>query len=205
MTTTGPHPWLRKSFRFGIDARCLDTPRIHSIYSSSALPNSSRTGSLQLSLAGRHETERHWPGEGPASSPGASSTCAAAIQVARTVRKGRVFAFSARSTSSFPRRNRKPRWRSGRRRTHRSVAEYAGSVDAPIPAEEARDRRRPDAVGRAGWLESSSMSWVGRSVWPEPPQCARASGGCEWLDAPTRLRRRAGRTTRPQAPWPRRA
>ena len=120
MIDTGPPPRLRKSFRFGIDARCLDTPRIHSIYLLIALPNSSRTGSLQLSRAGRHATE--WPREGPASSPGASSTCAAAIQAARTARKGRVFAFFARSTSSFPRRSRERRWRSGRRRTLSSVA-----------------------------------------------------------------------------------
>jgi len=118
MITTGPHPWLRKSFRLGIDARCLDTPRIHSIYSSNASPNSSRTGSSQLSRAGRHATERDR--EGPASSPGASSTCVAAIQAARTARKGPVFAFSAKSTSSFPRRSRKPLWQSGRRRTHSS-------------------------------------------------------------------------------------
>ena len=120
MIDRGPNPWLRKSFRFGIDARCLDTPRIHSIYLLIALPNSSRTGSLQLSRAGRYATER--PREGPASLPGANSTCAAAIQVARTARKDRVFAFSARSTSSFPRRSREPRWRSGRRRTRSSVA-----------------------------------------------------------------------------------
>ena len=120
MIDRGSNPWLHKSFRFGIDARCLDTPRIHSIYLLIALPNSSRTGSLQLSRAERHATER--PREGPASSPGAGSTCAAAIQAARTARKDRVFAFSARSTSSFPRRSREPRWRSGRRRTLSSVA-----------------------------------------------------------------------------------
>src|SRR3989440_8705495 len=61
-----------------------------------------------------------------------------------------------------------------------------------IPAEEARDRRRPAAVGRAGSLEPSSASWFRRSTWPEPSQCAQASGGRDWLDAPSRLQPRAG-------------